>query len=322
MFFLLLNFFSAFVFAKNPNVRSPGPMTYTAGKPMEVAWDDGDTGYVNIDLVQDDPSILAFPMMIASVPREAGKYSFTLPESLKSAGKYHIRVWGDQQPQSGSSCISAPFTVLNVAPEAINSFTVTSPNKSNPCVADKVCKIAWDYPPNGMHPAMVDVSLYRVGNPYAIEHIGTFDSSVKSANWVVPHDSSIRQSDVYISVSGKGQPDVGPQQTTDMGGNSQAFIIAEPGSVSHQDASSDVQGQGHSKKEDKKDEKEDKKEDKDKDSKKDNKKDKKMDLPKVEPKDKKLTGAAAKDKNSASQITVSAGVFVGMAAAALMSVLF
>jgi len=315
---VLLAIFSAFVFGENPSVLSPVQMTYTAGKPMEVAWQGGNTGFVNIDIVQEDSSILAFPMMIASVPRDAGKYTFTVPESLKSAGKYHVRVWGDEHPRSGSSCISAPFTVLNVAPQAISSFTVTSPSKSNPCVADKVCKINWDFPANAMHPAMVDISLYRVGNPYAIEHIGTVDSSLKSYNWVVPHDSAIRSGDVYVSVSGQGQPVVGPGQSNDMGGNSQAFIVAEPNNASNQDASSDMSGQSH--KDDKKEDKDSKEKDNKKDDDKKNKKnDKKMEPPKV---DKKVSGAAAKDKNSASQVSVSAGIFVGMAAAALMSVLF
>jgi len=47
---------------------------------------------------------------------------------------------------------------------------------------------------------------------------------------------------------------------------------------------------------------------------------KKPEPPKVH--EKKVSGAAAKNQNSANQISVSAGIFVSVAAAALMSVLF
>jgi len=312
----LLAILSAYAFAKNPIVNSPGPMTYSAGQPMEVAWKDGDTGFVNIDIIQENPEVMQFPMMIASVPRDAGKYTFTLPSSLKSAGKYHVRVWGEEQPQMGSPAMSQAFTVINVAPQAVNTFTVTAPNKDQPCAAGKVCKISWDFPANNMYPAMVDISLFRVGNPYAIEHIGTVDSSLKSYSWVVPQDSALRSGNVYVSVSGQGQPVVGPSQSTDMGGNSQAFMVGEPSPM--QEGSSDMKGQ--SQEGEKKDDKDSKKDEK-KDEKKDNKKDKKMNPPKPsEPK--KVSGAAAKDKNAASQISTSAGIMIGFAAAALMSVLF
>lgn len=228
---LSLILLAALAAAKNPTVITPKGMTYNAGSTLDITWKDAETGYVNIDIVAVDGKTLEFPMMIASgVPAQACHYTWNIPAELKSSS-YQLRVWGAQQPQSGEQAegVSPKFTILNTLPNAVNTFRVITPNAKQACEAGTTCQITWDYPLNTMHPAMVDVALYRVGNPNPIAFIGTFDSTAKGASWNVPNDPSLLTGDVYISVSGSGMPIAGPGMSNDMGGNSQSFMVAAPG---------------------------------------------------------------------------------------------
>lgn len=280
--------FAAAVAALNPKVVSPGPMTYNAGSVVDIKWEGGDTGFVNIDLVAEDAKVLQFPLAIASgIDSAAGHYSWKVPESLKSSVGYHVRVWGSHQPSAESTEGQSPkFTVLNTIPNAVNTFTILTPNKERPCAAGTMCKITWDFPAMSMYPAQVNIDLVKVGQTEPLERIATVDSSLKSYDWLVPPSYASLGSDVYISVSGEGQPPAGPTMNNDMGGNSQAFVVQptpppEP------------------------------KEEKKKDS------EKKIEKPKVLP---KVSGASKKEKNAA--VSISSGVkvaaMVGVAALALV----
>lgn len=222
---------AAAVSAINPAVEAPFNMTYNAGNTVDIKWVSADTGFINIDLVDLDSKILQFPMAIAhGVPSESGKYSWKVPASLKSASGYQVRVWGTQQPAPGAKGegLSPMFTILNTIPQAVNQFTVLSPSKQQPCAAGSVCKIAWDFPQDAhMYPAMVDIALYRVGQLEPIQMIATVDSTTKSYEWTVPADYASLGNDVYISVSGQGQPPAGPSMSNEMAGNSQAFVIQQ-----------------------------------------------------------------------------------------------
>lgn len=219
--------FAAAVAATNPKVVSPGNMTYTAGDMMEIKWDGSTTGYVNIDLVDAFPDVLQFPMVIAQgVSGEAGKYSWKIPSNLKTASGYCVRVWGSEQPRPGSAeGLSSSFTLINDIPNAVNTFVVTSPSKGCPCAIGTTCKISWDFPSNSQYPAMVDLAVYKVGNPAPYMEIATVDSSLKSYSWAVPNDPILMSGDVYISVSGQGVPLAGPGMSNNMGGNSPAFAV-------------------------------------------------------------------------------------------------
>jgi len=285
--------------AKNPSVLSPKGMTYNAGDVVEIQWSkDCDTGSVNIDLVDTSKKIITYPIVIASgVSTESGKYSWKVPSELKSASGYQIRVWGTHQPAvNESEGVSQKFTVLNTLPNAINTFTVISPSKNSPCVAGKLCSIAWNYPEAGMYPAMVDIAIYRVGSVEPIMNIATVSSSLKCYNWAVPNDANLLSNDVYVSVSGQGQPVVGPSQSNNMGGNSEAFHVAPVGSQEqapgHRDGKTSGQGTN-----DKKDEK----------TKKDERKVVKKELPKPQSKP-RIAGASKNDKNAASQSTFNFGI--------------
>lgn len=289
--------------AKNPNIVSPQAMTYNCGDDMKIQWSDAETGYVNIDLVDSDPNVLSFPLMIATVPAGQNEYIWKIPSELKGATGYAVRVWGSTQPAASGEGISSRFTILNNLPNAISSFTVTSPNAKAPCVAGQNCQITWDFPQTSMHPAMVDIALYRVGNPSPILNIGTVSSSQKSYTWAVPNDPSFTAGDVYLSVSGQGTPVVGPGMSNDMGGNSQAFAVSTQSSTG-----ADQQTQAQSSTDDKKDEEKEKK---------DKKSTPKKNTPKKQPDSpKKISGAS---KNAANTIVASAGALSVALAMTLIS---
>lgn len=220
--------FAVAAYAANPQVLAPNNMTYSAGDSVEIKWADAQTGYINIDLVDSSPEVLQYPLNIASgVPASAGKYSWKIPPQLKTASGYKIRVWGSQPPAGESDKgISSSFTIMNALPNAVNNFAVATPSKEKPCVINTPCKITWDYPLGSNYPAQVDIALYRVGNPSPLMHIATVDSDLKSYTWNVPAEAGAIGSDVYISVSGQGQPLIGPGMGNDMGGNSRAFVVA------------------------------------------------------------------------------------------------
>jgi len=278
--------------ASNPKVVTPKGMTYEAGKTVEITWSDAQTGYVNVDLVDTDPSVLPYPLVIANgVPAADGKYLWTIPSSLKSAGDYYIRVWGNQQPTSEQDGMSQKFSILNTIPDAINTFTVVNPSAKSPCMAGKTCQINWDFPQNGLYPAMVDISLHRVGEPTPLVYIAQVSSSLKSFSWAVPNDEALMNGEVYISVSGLGTTLAGPSMSNDMGGNSQAFSLA-------------------AKAED------DKKDDLKKDD--DRKKNKKKEQPKKE--EPKIRGNTKKN-NAAASVSVSVAGLATLAAAVAMLVI-
>ncbi|PJF19674.1 hypothetical protein PSACC_00500 [Paramicrosporidium saccamoebae] len=281
IFSLAASLFLAVVAAGNPKVISPGNMTYSAGDVMNIQWDGSNTGFVNIDLVDMYPDVLQFPLMIASgVPGEAGKYSWKIPSELKTAAGYCLRVWGSQAPQPGASeGLSSTFTILNDVPNAVNTFLVTSPNKDCPCAIGTNCQIKWDFPITSNYPAMVDIAVYRVGNPTPLLEIATVSSTLKGYTWAVPNDPNLMTGDVYISVSGQGLPLAGPSMANDMGGNSMAFAVQPtppPAPVE--------------KKEDEK------------------KKDEKKKMPKVEPPKPKVQGAAKKEGNGAENVKAAAAM--------------
>lgn len=286
-------FLATLAAASNPKVVTPKSMTYEAGKTMEITWSDAHTGFVNIDLIDSDPSILPYPMVIANgVPATDGKYLWTIPSNLKSAGDYSVRVWGNHQPTSQEDGISQKFSILNVIPDAINTFTVIHPNAKSGCIVGSTCQITWDFPQNGLYPAMVDISLNRVGELVPLMQIAQVSSSLKNFNWAVPDDQNLLKGDVYISVSGSGAPLIGPSMSNDMGGNSQAFSLAA------------------------KTAEDDKKEDDDDKEKKDEKK-KKEDPKKEEP---KIRGNTKKS-NAATSVSVSvAGLAACVAAVAMLVV--
>lgn len=213
---------------KNPTVVSPQAMTYGAGDVMEIKWTGAETGFVNLDVVGEN-GVLPFPMTIAQgVPAKEGSYKWKIPAELKSATNYHVRVWGDHQPTGPQDGLSSKFTVVNDIPNAVNTFLVQAPNTKNPCYAGKPCEIKWDFSQNGMYPAMVDIALYKVGQPEPIAHIATVSSSLKSYTWKVPEDANLMKDQVYISVSGSGAPLAGPGMSNDMGGNSPSFVVSQP----------------------------------------------------------------------------------------------
>jgi hypothetical protein len=226
------------------------------------------------------PDVLQFPLTIASgVPGEAGKYSWKIPAELKTAAGYCLRVWGSQQPQPGSTeGLSSTFTIINDVPNAVNTFLVTSPNKECPCAIGTNCQIKWDFPLTSNYPAMVDIAVYRVGNPTPLLEIATVSSTMKGYTWAVPNDPNLMSGDVYISVSGQGLPLAGPSMANDMGGNSMAFVVqpTPPAPV------------------EKKDE--------------EKKKDEKKKMPKIEPPKPKVQGAAKKEKNAAENVKAAAAI--------------
>lgn len=221
--------FAALAYAeKNPTVVSPQAMTYSAGDEMEIKWDGAETGFVNLDIVGEN-GVLPFPMAIAAgVPAKEGSYKWKIPTELKSATNYHVRVWGDHQPTGAQDGMSNKFTIVNDIPNAVNTFLVQAPNTKNPCYAGKACEIKWDFSQNGMYPAMVDIALYKVGQPEPVSHLATVSSSLKSYTWQVPDDAALMNDQMYISVSGSGAPLAGPGMSNDMGGNSAAFVVSQP----------------------------------------------------------------------------------------------
>lgn len=219
--------FAAAVGAMNPKVSNPQNMTYQAGSKVDIHWESAETGFVNIDLVDADSNVLQFPLAIASgVNAEAGKFTWEVPATLKSANGYQIRVWGSHQPtaQAGEG-VSQMFTILNTLPNAVTAFTVVTPNKDKPCAAGTTCRITWDFPPTANYPAFVHINLYKVGQTEPITQIATVESSFKIFDWVIPQNFAEMGSDLYISVSGEGMPQVGPTMANSMGGNSHAFAM-------------------------------------------------------------------------------------------------
>lgn len=212
----------------NPIVSAPLSLSYNAGDKMLIEWDKASTGTVNVDLVSDKSDVLPYPMTIASgLLAENGKFEWTIPNTLKSANGYRVRVWGTHQPSANDEeGQSKSFKLLNTDPAAVNTFTVTSPNNNTPCNVGSDCQITWDFNTNSVYPAMVDIGLYRVGSAFPIEHIATVDSSSKSFTWKVPANSQLLTEDMYISVSGQGIPLAGPGMSNDMGGNSKSFRFA------------------------------------------------------------------------------------------------
>jgi hypothetical protein len=125
---------------------------------------------------------------------------------------------------------------------------------------------------------MVDIAVYRVGNPTPLLEIATVSSTMKGYTWAVPNDPNLMSGDVYISVSGQGLPLAGPSMANDMGGNSMAFVVqpTPPAPV------------------EKKDE--------------EKKKDEKKKMPKIEPPKPKVQGAAKKEKNAAENVKAAAAI--------------
>jgi len=290
--------FAAAALASNPKVLSPNNMTYSAGDVVEIRWevDTGLTGFLNIDLVDVYSDVLQFPMTIASgVPSEAGKYSWKVPSELKTAAGYNVRVWGTQPPNTDGGAkngISSSFTILNALPNAVTTFTVVTPSKDKPCLAGTTCYITWDYPRDSMHPAAVDIALYRVGNPTPMMHIATVESSLKSYSWHVPEDAHAMGGDVYISVSGQGMPIAGPAMGNEMGGNSRAFLIgAQP------PPSAEVKSETESKDEEKEHHKKDEKK-----------------IAKKPVTEQKLVGVTKENANAAASTVKAAAVLVAAAA--------
>jgi hypothetical protein len=273
------------VLAANPHVFAPNNMTYQAGEVMEIKWGETNVGFVNIDLVDIYSDVLQFPIMIAAgVPAANGKYSWKIPSNLKTAAGYSLRVWGNQAPAQSGEGTSNMFTILNNIPNAVNTFTVTSPNKDSPCAAGSQCVVSWDYPLTGNYPAAVDIALYSVGSPNPLLNIATVSAAQKSYTWNVPSDANLLGANVYVGVSGSGSPLAGPGMSNDMGANSQAFVVSQASAAASKDENKD-------KKEDKKVEK---------------KTEKKPEPPKV-------SGASKKEKNAASTIQASVTLLAALA---------
>jgi outer membrane biosynthesis protein TonB len=75
----------------------------------------------------------------------------------------------------------------------------------------------------------VDVVLYQVGNPVPLAKLATVSAADKQFTWDVPADSQLlKQGNVFISVDGSGVPHEAPKMASNMGANSEAFVVSTP----------------------------------------------------------------------------------------------
>lgn len=210
--------------ARNPVVISPRNATLNAGDTIIIEWGKANTGFVNIDLV--GLVLGQQPLLIAhGVPATQQSYSWKVPEVLRTAVGYQVRVWGTSPPAPGETeGISELFTVFNNIPKAINAFKVLSPSKEQPCIAGKKCMISWDFPQDGKEPAFVHINLFQAGNQNPLVHIGDAAAADKSFVWEVPANAAyMEKKGLYVSVSGAGTPVNGPAFSNEMGANSYSW---------------------------------------------------------------------------------------------------
>lgn len=214
---------------RNPVVKNVSNSTYSAGQEVTIEWSNASTGFINIDLVNQFAEVLGAPIPVAlGVPAAQGKYVWKVPESLRTAVGYKLRVWGQSPPKPEDSLGQSPmFTVFNNVPQAINQFKVLSPSAKEVCAVGKPCKISWDYPDTINGPAYVHIRLFKAGNPNPLYEIDNVPAAQKSYTWDVPNDGKLLNEGLYVSVSGAGTPPQGPGFANDMGANGLPFAIAK-----------------------------------------------------------------------------------------------
>lgn len=218
----------------NPVVIEPEAKAFLVGEVMDVKWSNSTTGDVNIDAVPCEEGVMDFPHPIAhGVPAAAGHFLWEIPNELRSAC-YRIHVWGAQTPdkEEGRLGESTQFTVLNLDKFAPTSFVVTPPNDGKPVEAGKEMTIKWNFSRAYNHPAYVNVGLYREGQDEPVVNIGQYASDLKAATWTVPENLDMGKK-YYIGVGGNANNNLGPGQTSDMGGTSFEFTLEKAPAIVH-----------------------------------------------------------------------------------------
>jgi len=215
--------------SRNPVVISPKNGTINAGDNIVIQWANATTGFVNIDVVSAFSEVLMVPLVIAlGVPAVQMSYSWKVPEILRTAVGYQVRVWGSATPKPDDQFgLSPMFTVFNNIPKAINAFKVLSPNGDSPCLIGKPCEIKWDFPETINGPAYVHIRLFKAGSQSPLAEIAEVPAAQKSYTWQVPENASyMNEKGLYVSVSGAGTPPSGPGFSNGMGANGPVFGIA------------------------------------------------------------------------------------------------
>jgi hypothetical protein len=217
--------------SRNPVVLSPNNGTVAAGDTVVIRWANATTGFVNIDVESTFSEVLRSPLIIAlGVPATQKSFSWKVPDILRTAVGYQVRVWGSAPPKAGDKFgVSPMFTVFNNIPKAINAFKVLSPNGEQPCEVGKPCEIKWDFPDTINGPAYVHIRLFKAGHQSPLADIAEVPAAQKSYTWQVPENAPyMHEKGLYVSVSGAGTPPSGPGFSNEMGGNGQAFGFASP----------------------------------------------------------------------------------------------
>lgn len=215
---------------RNPVVLSIKNGTYSAGEEIIIKWANATTGFLNIDLVNEFSEVLKDPVTIAlGVPASDNQYAWKVPDFLRTAVGYKIRVWGQAPPnplEKSNLGSSASFTIFNNVPQAVNTFKVLTPNSKQVCAVGQPCQITWDYPQTINGPAYVHIQLFKAGNPNPVFKIDDVPAELKAYTWNVPNDPALINEGLYVSVSGAGTPPAGPGFSNEMGANGQPFAIA------------------------------------------------------------------------------------------------
>lgn len=212
---------------QNPIVQVQGD-SIKAGEKVPINWSDqGDYGYVNIDLV-NSCGYMAGPMHVATVPANQGTYTWDVPDYIKHGGCYKVIVWGVEQPQPGDTRgQSTPLTVSNDIPNAPQTLVVNCPGKvelGNDAV------IEWNYSPIAPHPAYVDINCVNAQGQ-VVKKLATVSCSDKRYVWHVPENDDVlcHGGPYYLQVN--GGPLFNGKESNDYGANSQPVVFVPAGTL-------------------------------------------------------------------------------------------